>query len=206
MVLGGLGRASQDRHYGVVREKTVHFAKNTHKGRSGVAKRTLEVLRAGGVRREALVEDGVLSVSMLGGCQCNVKESIDKTHRSKKPRMLRPLRLSSISLSSSSPWKASAFGESGILVRGAATSRSESDKAQAVVVVHTRESGDRQNSRGRDYIGRGRKDVVRKENEIQTPIPYLSLSYPQHRLPRAIIIRTVLARPEGTHLATGISG
>lgn len=70
MVLSGLVRASQDRHYEVVRGKTVQVAKNTHKGRSGVARRTLEVLRAGGVRRDALVEDGVFSVgvSLLGGC------------------------------------------------------------------------------------------------------------------------------------------
>lgn len=70
VVLSGLVRASQDRHYGVVRDKNVHFARNTHKGRSGVAKRTLEVLSAGGVRRDALVDEGVLSVgvSWLGRC------------------------------------------------------------------------------------------------------------------------------------------
>lgn len=70
-------------------------------GCSGKARKTSEDLRAGGVRRDIFVEDGV------GG-----------SLRSMKPRMLRPLRLSSISLSSSSPRKACALGESGILVGG----------------------------------------------------------------------------------------
>jgi len=54
-------------------EKRLFFvANNTHKGRSGAARKTLEVLRAGGVAmgRDALVEDGV---SLLGGCQYRVK-------------------------------------------------------------------------------------------------------------------------------------
>lgn len=204
-------RASQDRHYEEVRGKTVHVAKNTHKGRSGVARRTWEVLRAGGVRRDALVEDGVFSVgvSMLGDCQCNVNESIGRTYRSKNPRMLRPLRLSSISLSSSSsPRKASAFGMSGILVGGWRSLRQVGQKAtkhRPVVVVHTKEVGKGQITEGRDYICT-RVDVVRKESELQTPLGHLSLStFAQHRPASSHTIRTVLARPEGCHLATGKS-
>jgi len=57
---------------GRLEKKLFFVAKDTHKGRSGAARKTWEVLRAGGVAmgRDALVEDGV---SLLGEYEYRVK-------------------------------------------------------------------------------------------------------------------------------------